>query len=88
MEQAERVILTHPNNKHLLQVLKQTKNLVMAGQQFEKSGSDSDSGMVSDSPSSWPSERQEAFPSTPNETFDDDALLTDDEINKQNQGGT
>jgi hypothetical protein len=39
---------------------------------------------------SWPSERQEAYPSipaSPKDSFEEDSLLTDDEINRQNQGG-
>src|SRR5271169_2871624 len=84
-QRAQDLLLTHPNNKHLLQVLEQTKARMIAGDQFDGSGSES--GMVNDSAESWPSERQNAYPSNTNEKFDEDELLTDDEINKQDQGG-
>jgi hypothetical protein len=84
-ERAQQLVLTHPNNQHLVKVLEQTRTRLVAGEKF--GGNDSDSGMVSDNADSWPSDQQSAYPSNPNETFDDDALLTDDEINKENQGG-
>ena len=84
-QRAQELLLTHPNNKHLLQVLEQTKARMIAGDKFDGSGSES--GMVNDSPDSWPSDRQNAYPSNTNDKFDEDELLTDDEVNKQGQGG-
>jgi hypothetical protein len=84
-QQANELLLTHPNNKHLLHVLEQTKARMIAGDKFDGSGSES--GMVNDSADSWPSDRQNAYPSNTNEKFGEDELLTDDEINKQDQGG-
>ena len=81
-QRAQQVILTHPNHEHLLRVLEQTKKQLMAGEKF--GGDAPDSGIVSDNSGSWPSDRQNAT----NSSFDDDALLTDDEINRQNQGGS
>ena len=85
-QRAQEVVRTHPNNKHLLQVLEQTKARLIAGDKFDGSGSESQ-GMVNDSADSWPSDRQNAYPSNTNDKFDEDELLTDDEINKQDQGG-
>ena len=83
---AQKTISTHPNHEHLLKVLRDTRKELMAGKDF--GGSQSDSAEEAQ----WPSEKQETYPSTPqstssNASFDDDTLLTDDEINRQNQGG-
>lgn len=86
--QAQKVIMSHPNHEHLLKVMQQTRAALMTGQQF--GSGQSDMSPNNEETQSWPSERQEAYPSLPStrkESFDDDALLTDDEINRQNQGG-
>ena len=77
-QRAQQVILTHPNHEHLLRVLEKTNSRLVAGERFGENVSED--GMVSDSSDSYPSNPN-------NESFDDDALLTDDEVNKQNQGG-
>jgi hypothetical protein len=82
---AQKTIRTHPNHEHLLKVLRDTRKELMAGKDFGGSQSDSEGE------TQWPSEKQETYPSTPqsssNSSFDDDTLLSDDEINRQNQGG-
>src|SRR5579862_9625143 len=89
---AQSVIMTHPNHAHLLKVLQETKSEIMAGR-----GPGSPSSPSSDNPfpetqsssPSWPSEKQDTYPSTTNskDGFDEDTLLSDEEINRQNQGG-
>jgi hypothetical protein len=85
-QRAQEVIRTHPNNKHLLEVLEQTKARLLAGDKFDGRGSEIQE-MVNDSGVSWPSDRHNAYPSNTNDKFDEDELLTDDEINRQDQGG-
>jgi hypothetical protein len=85
---ARKVIMTHPNHEHLLKVLAQTRSALMTGQQFGSGQTEMSSS--NEETQSWPSERQEAYPSLPSsrtDSSDDDSLLTDDEINRQNQGG-
>jgi hypothetical protein len=62
----------------------------MTGRQLDNPSSSDASPGNEESPA-WPSERQETYSSTPNsskESFDEDTLLTDEEINRQNQGGS
>lgn len=79
---AQNTIRTHPNHEHLLKVLRETRKELMAGKEFDGSQSDSERE------AQWPSEKQETDPSAAStSSFDEDTLLTDDEINRQNQGG-
>jgi hypothetical protein len=87
---AQELINTHPNHEHLLKVLKETRAEVMSGRFNEQHSSDSDS-QSDDSQwsSSSPPERYSSTPqSSSSSSFDDDSLLTDEEISRQNQGGT
>src|SRR5438105_1653218 len=90
---AQSIIMTHPNHTHLLKVLQETKSEIMAGRgpgSPSSSSSDNPFPETQSSSPSWPSEKQDTYPSTANskDGFDDDTLLSDDEINRQNQGGT
>ena len=85
---AQQTIIQHPNHEHLLKVLSQTRKEVMAGRGF---GGDKSSELPNETQDqqSWPAEQPPAFPSTPaeNPTYDEDALLSDEEIARQNKGG-
>lgn len=79
---AQATIRTHPNHEHLLKVLRDTKKELMAGKEFGGSQSESERDAL------WPSEQEKTSPSTStNPIFDEDSLLTDDEIDRRNQGG-
>jgi hypothetical protein len=78
---AQATIRTHPNHEHLLKVLRDTRKELMAGKEFGGSQSESEGDAL------WPSEQQKMSTSTPNPIFDEDSLLTDDEIDRRNQGG-
>jgi hypothetical protein len=85
---AQKVIMKHPNHEHLLKVLQETRSELTAGRGFGDGPSEMSPN--TEETQSWPSERQEAYPSIPTsrkDSFDEDSLLTDDEINRQNQGG-
>jgi hypothetical protein len=94
---AQALIETHPNREHLLQVLKETKSEIFAGR-GPGSASPSDPSLENPFPETessslptWPSEEQDAYSSTTrassrDNTFDENTLLSDDEINRQNQG--
>ena len=75
---AQKTIKTHPNHEHLLNVLRDTRKELMAGKDFGRDQSDSDEE------AQWPLSTPQ---SSSNSSFDDDTLLSDDEINRQNQGG-
>ena len=78
----QKTIRTHPNHEHLLKVLRDTRRELMAGKDFGGSQSDTEGQ------AQWPSEKHETDPSASStSSFDDNTLLTDDEINRQNQGG-
>lgn len=87
-KRANDLIATHPNSEHLRKVLGEMRAELMANR-----GVDSHKPEMShngDSGDSSSSERQETYPSNPsssNDSFDEDALLTDDEISRRNQGG-
>jgi hypothetical protein len=88
-KRANDLISTHPNSEHLLKVLRETRAELLAnrGIDYHKPSEVSHDG---DSSDSWSSERQDTYPSTPNssnDSFDEDSLLTDEEINRRNQGG-
>lgn len=89
---AQQLIETHPNRQHLLKVLQETRSEIFAGRGPGTRPPSSEEAFPETESSSpgWPSERQDAYPSTPSsskDTFDDDTLLSDDEINRQNQEG-
>ena len=84
---AQKMIMKHPNHDHLLKVLQETRSELTAGRGFGNGPSEMSPN--TEETQSWPSEQQEAYPSAPTskDSFDEDSLLSDDEINRQNQGG-
>ena len=100
---AQALIETHPNREHLLQVLKETKTEIFAGRGPGSSNPSDPSSEnpfpeteSSSSLPTWPSseQQQDGYSSTARgasssrDTFDENTLLSDDEINRQNQGCT
>jgi hypothetical protein len=86
---AQETIMKHPNHEHLLKVLRETRSEIMSGKGFDQRPSEMSAEV--DTSQSWDSERQSTFPSTPNtqrDGFDNDRMLTDEEINRQSQGGS
>jgi hypothetical protein len=84
---AQNTIMTHPNHEHLLKVLQQTRKEMMAGRSF---GGDQpiDPSPDARETQSWPAEQQQTFPSTSaDSSFDENTLLTDEEIARQDKGG-
>ena len=87
---AHAIIMTHPNHEHLLKVLRETRSEFMAGRGFDGRQSSSDASSEPDQAKGWQPEGQDAYSSTKSsssDTFDEDTLLTDEEIARQNQGG-
>jgi hypothetical protein len=84
---AQETIMTHPNHEHLLKVLQKTRTEIIAGHSFgDRPQTDSD--QESKETQSWPAEQSQTFPSTTaDSSFDEDTLLTDDEIARQDKGG-
>jgi hypothetical protein len=82
---AQKLIMTHPNHDHLLNVLSQTRSEVLAGRAFGGRQSSSEMSPDSEQSESWPSERQNTFPASSSGDSDENSLLTDDQINQQGQ---
>jgi len=89
---AAQVIQSHPNRDHLLSVLNQTTYEIMRGHEWGAQGDSSD-GHFPSTGQKWPSfdgsgtQGQQQGGTTPVEPFDDDRLLSDEEVNRQNKGG-
>ena len=89
---AAQVIQSHPNRDHLLRVLNQTTYEIMRGHEWGAQG-DSSEGRFPSTGQQWPSldgsgaQGQEQGGTTPVEPFDDDRLLSDEEVNRQSRGG-
>jgi hypothetical protein len=79
------MIQSHPNHDHLLSVLNKTRMEILQGHQWDGNSPSSSSGSPSEG--QWPSSDHFGEQQQPQSTFDDH-LLTDDEINRQNQSGT
>lgn len=89
MQRARTVVMTHPNHEHLVKVLERNRREWTSGRSLDR-GQTGNEASDQTQTESWSSERQDPFSSTPNssnESFDEDTLLTDEEINRQNQGG-
>ena len=84
---AQKTIETHPNHQHLLKVLKEVMN-----NRRINAGSSAPVGTAPDTDENqlWSSDRHRPSASSSESSkdqFDEDALLTDEEINRKSQGG-
>jgi hypothetical protein len=76
-DRARQTILTHPNNEHLLHVLDQTKSQIFAGGKFGGRPENQEMSPEAEQAQSWSQAE-----------FDENSLLTDDEVNEKSQKRT
>lgn len=76
-ERARQTIMTHPNHEHLLRVLDETRSKIGAGSMFGPRPQTPDTSPEAEQVQSWSQAE-----------IDEDALLTDEEVDWQSQKRT